>query len=287
MSMTVDRSLLLDYGINILCNPIFGNYHSKRKMLIESNVQFRSKQFCIGEVGAFTYFGDNSTYQHVKKIGRFCALAPGVTTGMPEHPTDALTPHPMFAWEYDHNWKDAKILYEDPQFTHELQQKTWGITKKLAEIEIGNDVWIGTGAYIARGVKIGDGAVVGAHSVVVKDVPPYTIVGGVPAKPIKQRFSDNIIEKLLKLKWWDYGPEILKGVDITNMDTTLFEIEKRISEGIMRYSPAKVEFDLKENIIYYIPATGERSQILNLNEKKELSSDGPGDKNKKKRFFFR
>jgi len=75
------------------------------------------------------------------------------------------------------------------------------------DIEIGNDVWIGYEAIIMSGVKIGNGAIIGTRAVVTKDVPPYTIVGGVPAKVIKKRYNDDTISKLLKLKWWDWTYE--------------------------------------------------------------------------------
>ena len=72
------------------------------------------------------------------------------------------------------------------------------------DIVIGNDVWIGYEAVILAGVTIGDGAVIGTRAVVTKDVPPYTIVGGIPAKPIKKRFPQETIDALLKIKWWDW-----------------------------------------------------------------------------------
>ena len=72
---------------------------------------------------------------------------------------------------------------------------------------IGNDVWIGRNAIILPGNTIGDGAIIAAGAVVTHDVPPYTIVGGVPARPIRKRFSDDIIEKLLEIKWWDWPEE--------------------------------------------------------------------------------
>ena len=80
-----------------------------------------------------------------------------------------------------------------------------GIIKEI--INIGNDVWIGYEAVILAGVTVGDGAVIGTRAVVTKDVPPYTIVGGVPAKPIKRRFSDEKIEQLLKMRWWNWSEE--------------------------------------------------------------------------------
>ena len=77
-------------------------------------------------------------------------------------------------------------------------------------IIIGNDVWIGFEAIILSGVTIGDGAIIGTRAVVTKDVPPYTIVGGVPAKPIRKRFSDYVISELLKLQWWNWSENRIK-----------------------------------------------------------------------------
>ena len=75
---------------------------------------------------------------------------------------------------------------------------------------IGNDVWIGYEAVIMQGVTIGDGATIGTRAVVTKDVPPYSIVGGVPARPIRKRFSDEVIAQLLEIKWWDWPDEKIK-----------------------------------------------------------------------------
>lgn len=75
------------------------------------------------------------------------------------------------------------------------------------DIRIGNDVWIGYEAVIFAGVTIGDGAIIGTRALVTKDVPPYTIVGGVPAKPIRKRFDDNTIQRLLEIRWWDWPEE--------------------------------------------------------------------------------
>ena len=94
------------------------------------------------------------------------------------------------------------IFYEE--WEHGLwADKAWD---NKGDIVIGNDVWIGFEAVILAGVTIGDGAIIGARAVVTKDVPPYTIVGGVPARPIRKRFSDEDIAALLALKWWDLPP---------------------------------------------------------------------------------
>ena len=90
------------------------------------------------------------------------------------------------------------------------------------DIVIGNDVWIGYEAVILSGVTIGDGAIIGTRAVVTKDVPPYTIVGGVPAKPIRKRFDEKVIEVLLKIKWWDWTEEKIAR-NIENIKTGCIE----------------------------------------------------------------
>lgn len=99
------------------------------------------------------------------------------------------------------------------------------------ETLIGHDVWIGANAIILRGVKVGNGAIVGAGAVVTKDVEPYAIVGGIPARVIRYRFEKAVIQKLEELQWWQYGPDILKGCDVTNINEALQCIENRIKDG--------------------------------------------------------
>ncbi|KFN11149.1 CatB-related O-acetyltransferase [Paenibacillus macerans] len=270
--MNLNPSLgLNNHGVNVVDFVRLGSWGKKRKsVVVESPVQLGLGRIDSGQIGAFTYTGHSSYYLHVNSIGRFCALGPSVVTGYAEHPTESLTPHPMFSGEFDKTWKAAKVLYDDPEFTKVICKKMDDLTSRKGQIDIGNDVWIGNGAYIAREVKIGDGAIVGARAVVIKDVPPYTVVGGVAAKTIKQRFSDKIVERLLELKWWDYGPAILKGVDITNIESTIYEIESRISKGFSKYNPDKIEFDLAEDAIYGIPsATSEKILIHDFTKRME------------------
>jgi len=100
-------------------------------------------------------------------------------------------------------------------YTFPIFYEEWGLDvghiidawDNKGDIVIGNDVWIGYDAIIMSGVKIGDGAIIGTRAIVTNDVPPYTIVGGIPAKIINKRFSDDIILKLLKIKWWDWSYE--------------------------------------------------------------------------------
>lgn len=126
-------------------------------------------------------------------IGKFCSIACGTKFLMncANHTLHSLSTYtfPLFGeeWENKMNVRDS-----------------WD---NRGDITIGNDVWIGYEAVIMSGVTIGDGAIIGTRAVVTKDVPPYTIVGGSPARVLKKRFSDDIIDKLLKIKWWNWPAE--------------------------------------------------------------------------------
>lgn len=154
---------------------------------------YRRRKRC--DVGAHTYFA-HSTHITGKKyvhIGKYCSFANGVCIGVANHPYNILTTHPFVYMDNDIQLygnmpveKDYRVKRDEPKHTY-----------------IGNDVWIGHNATIIAGVKIGDGAIIGAGAVVTKDVEPYSIVGGVPAKHIKYRFSQDIINDLLEVKWWD------------------------------------------------------------------------------------
>jgi len=130
-------------------------------------------------------------------IGKFCSIADNVKIFLGgEHRTDWITTFPFSAKEFNDLFPEAKKIKGHP--------------KTKGDVIIGNDVWIGYGAIILSGVKIGDGAVIGAGSIVTKDVLPYTIVAGNPAKIIRKRFSDQNIKKLLKLKWWNWPIKKIK-----------------------------------------------------------------------------
>jgi len=114
--------------------------------------------------------------------------------------------------------------------------------------EIGNDVWIGQGVFIKSGVKIGDGAVIGARSVVVKDVEPFTIVAGTPAKAIRKRFPEPVIERLLATRWWRYSLYDMAGIPFEDVPAALDMIEERASRGeLMEYqAPTYTAADLAD-----------------------------------------
>lgn len=127
-------------------------------------------------------------------IGKFCSIACGA----------------KFLFTSANHTQMSLSTYPFPIFFEEWGLDVQNITSawdNKGDIIIGNDVWIGYEAVILSGVTIGDGAIIGARAVVTKDVPPYTIVGGVPAKRIRKRFPDEVISTLLALKWWDWPEE--------------------------------------------------------------------------------
>lgn len=143
------------------------------------------------------------------KIGKFCSIACGTKFlfNSANHALDSLSTYPF------------PLFFEEWNLEREKVTDAWD---NRGDIVIGNDVWIGYEAVILSGVTIGDGAIIGTRAVVTKDVPPYTIVGGVPAKPIRKRFDEKVIEELLKIKWWDWTEEKIAR-NIENIKTGCIE----------------------------------------------------------------
>ena len=162
------------------------------------------------DLGRYTYTGKNFTSWY-SKIGAFCSISWNVSIGGANHDYNRVTTH-SFLYS-----KDFGLFDDEP-----------GYDRFTDECIIGNDVWIAANACICRGVTVGDGAVIAAGAVVTHDVEPYTIVGGVPAKPIKKRFSDEIIDILKKSKWWELPVDIIKeNFDLFNSNPTV-EIANKI-----------------------------------------------------------
>lgn len=167
------------------------------------------------EIGSYTY-GVPQVFTSAPgkklKIGKFCSISSGVIIELGGiHRSDLVTTYPFKA--FPDNWRGAKDL---------KSEEVDAISK--GDVVIGNDVWIARGATILSGVRIGDGAVIGAGAVVTKDVEPYSIVAGNPARLIRKRFDDETIRKLLEIKWWDWPVEkinenlqIICSADISRM----------------------------------------------------------------------
>ena len=153
------------------------------------------------KIGFGTYIGENCKFQETS-IGKYCSIASNIKTYLGEHPTNKyVSTFPSFYFN------TTNILgftfYEESQNKIELYKKN----KNGNVVTIGNDVWICDGVTILDGITIGDGAIIAAGAIVTKDVPPYAIVGGIPAKIIKYRFTEDQINYLLNIKWWDNSKE--------------------------------------------------------------------------------
>ena len=149
----------------------------------------------------YSYVSYNCTINNCD-IGKFCSIAKSVKIGLGKHPLNFISTSPIF---YSPVNPLKKILSKELKF------------KDSDRITIGNDVWIGANVIILDGINIGNGAVIGANSVVTKDVLPYTIVGGVPAKEIKKRFSENIINAIQDSEWWDMPIHFFEQVEVNNI----------------------------------------------------------------------
>lgn len=146
-------------------------------------------------VGDFSYFERHAEAIYTT-IGKFCSIAANSRINALEHPIERITQHKL---SYRPN-EYFRWLGVDAAFRERRQAKA---------VNIGHDVWIGHGAVIMPGISIGNGAIVGANAVVTKDVPAYTIVTGVPAKPLRRRFPAEIAARIERLAWWDWSPEKL------------------------------------------------------------------------------
>ncbi len=171
-----------------------------KNVINDPDIQIGNYTFYHDPSGAAEFEKRNILYRYAMNrdrltIGNFCSIACGakfIFTGA-NHTLRSIStyPFPIFrAWEESSQVGEA-----------------WD---KRGDITIGNDVWIGYEAIIMSGVRIGDGAIIGTRAVVTKAVPPYAIVGGVPAKLIRYRYDEPTIEKLLRLKWWDWAPELIQ-----------------------------------------------------------------------------
>ena len=146
------------------------------------------------EIGNFSYISYNCVINN-SKIGKFCSIARNVKIGLGMHPTNFISTSPVFY--SPSNPLGIKIVND---FTFEDTTK----------VTIGNDVWIVANVVVLDGASIDDVVIVGANTIVNKDVPPYSIVGGVPARLIRKRFTDDIINILIKLEWWDLPLETIR-----------------------------------------------------------------------------
>jgi virginiamycin A acetyltransferase len=164
-------------------------------------------------IGKFSYLNVGCVIYGHSTIGRFCSLGRNVEVGLAEHPSHFLSTHPF---------QVARSLFMSHPGYAAIKRKPWRFHRPTT---IEHDVWIGAKACISGGVTIGTGAIVAATAVVTRDVPPYAIVGGVPARVIRYRFSPRIIERLLALAWWDLPLEKLSDLPFDDIEACVEALE--------------------------------------------------------------
>ena len=192
-----DRAEIIKSSIGV--KSIIGNDTIISDCQIGDYVSINRRNYILrSSIGEFTYTGIGTMIRS-SVVGKYCSLSWNVSIGGGDHVFDHITTHPK--WRF--NMMSDNIEHKDNK---ELQERF----EKQADCVIENDVWIATNAVILRGVTIGNGAVIGAGAVVTKDVEPYTIVVGVPAKPIKKRFDDKTISELQEIQWWNWPIEIIR-----------------------------------------------------------------------------
>jgi acetyltransferase-like isoleucine patch superfamily enzyme len=179
------------------------------------------------KLGAFSYAV--SGYYFAVEIGRYTSIGENVQIGRGSHPVSWASTSPVFY----QNYRDV-TNFEIPA-ADDFRPSAPNIS--AAKTVIGNDVYIGHGAFIMQGVQIGDGAVVGACSVVTKDVPPYAVVAGNPATIKKMRLPEQIVDKMLNLRWWRYAFWDLGGAPIDDPAGFIESVREKEVRGIFPHSP--------------------------------------------------
>lgn len=145
------------------------------------------------EIGDYSYCSPGTILFDNVNIGKYCSIGYNVQIGCPEHPIDFFSTSPR--------------VYRETKASRFIE---WPNNDFRFPVNIGNDVWIGSNAIILQGVTVGDGAIIAAGAVVSKDVAPFTVVGGVPAKKIKNRFDSSFESKIVEKKWWNLDVETIE-----------------------------------------------------------------------------
>src|SRR5919201_508091 len=184
-----------------ICGPLFLNKNSQ-----------------VGpDVTAGKYFGMNENCFIARAtVGAFCAIGAQTAINPFNHPSDWLSIHEFQYHPKSFDWVEEYNDFERLERTGDM----------FSQVVVGNDVWTGHNVNVMAGVNIGDGAIIAAGAVVTKDVPPYAIVGGVPAKVIRYRFPEKTIARLLRVKWWDLELSQLSGLPFRDIERCLDLIEE-------------------------------------------------------------
>tara|TARA_A100001035_G_scaffold119871_1_gene94204 strand:- start:6206 stop:6826 length:621 start_codon:yes stop_codon:yes gene_type:complete len=195
-------------------------FYKKKSVICKTSKIYPFSRITNSKIDSYSYVSYFSQINNTT-IGKYCSIAKRVSVGLGFHPINFISTSPIF------------YSPQNPVLNSFVKEIKFNDFKN---VKIGNDVWIGANVVIIDGVTIGDGAIIGANSVISKDIDPYSIVGGVPAKHIKYRFSSEIIKKLLKIKWWNLPHKFLRKKSILEIFAKeinleiIKSLEKKINE---------------------------------------------------------
>ncbi|WP_321447812.1 CatB-related O-acetyltransferase [uncultured Cohaesibacter sp.] len=183
--------------------------------------------------GSFSYASDNGRSLLGMATGRYCSVAVGVRVMNGHHPMEALTTNP---WHYGDFYKEGNIPAD---FVYRGERPAF--PQEYGPVKVGHDVWVGSHCTLMSGKQISTGAVIAGGANVTSDVPPYAIVGGNPARIIRYRFPDEIIQRLLESKWWEISPKLLRDFNVFEVEATLDAIDRlRESGEAIEFTPRKL-----------------------------------------------
>lgn len=226
------KNFLIEQGLSIADPDILLKL---KKFKLESPCRIGSVElYREFEVGAYTYMHNGSLFN--TSIGRFCSIGKRLVTLQPNHPIDWVSTHPFQYQALETIFNSLKGVnnYHYAKFEKKPPHKKVGCV-------IGNDVWIGSDVTILNGLSIGDGAIIGAGSVVTKNIDPYAIVAGNPARVIKYRFEKDVVREFLEIKWWLYTLETLSELPFNDPLTFIKEFkEKKASNMLVLNIPAVI-----------------------------------------------
>ena len=218
MSVVLNQSVLAklkSLGVTTLHHP---NFSLPDNVVFEPPLSIKWMDIHHSlHMGAFSYAV--SGFYYGCRIGRYCSFGEQVQIGRHSHPLHYVSTSPFFYQRYQDIVDNELPLGISMNFDDDFLRSSPPVVAELTTI--GNDVWIGHGAFILPGLTIGDGAVIAANSVVTKNVPPFAVVAGSPARIIKYKVPEIYIEPLLKAKWWDFAPWQLKGARVDDLPAFL------------------------------------------------------------------
>ncbi|MGQ0700761.1 MAG: CatB-related O-acetyltransferase [Panacagrimonas sp.] len=211
------------------------------KHLIFGSLEYEGPVYVFGHrlkdcsIGAFVFFNAAGTISAYRcRLGRFAQVGENCIVGPPEHPQDWFSNHPITFTRP----KYTPNFYRLPDFARWAPDEQDGpsyVDTVPSETIIGHDTYTSVGSFVKRGVTIGDGALVGAHSVVTRDIPPYAVAVGAPARVVRMRYPEKIVERFLRLQWWKYDLAPFKNqVDFSKVEATLDFFEQKLADGELK-----------------------------------------------------